>query len=70
MRQRERSKTQEKQIMHSIVAQHPLYEAQPVLFTGKYTSHTAQVPEGKRREMVRKANTLTEVNLVKNIKSN
>lgn len=69
-RKRERSKTQEKQMMHSTVAQHPPTDAQPVPFTGKCSRHTAQVAEGESREMVRKAKALTEVNLAKNIKGN
>lgn len=47
---RERSKTQEKQNMHSTVAQYPLTDIQSVPFTGKRSSHTAQVAEGENRD--------------------
>lgn len=57
-------------MMHSTMAQHPLSDPQTVAFTGKCSSHTALVAEGKSREMVRKAKSLTEVNLAKNIKGN
>lgn len=48
-RQREGSKIQEKNIMHSTVAQNPLTNTQSVPFTVKRSSHTAQVVEGENR---------------------